>query len=557
MALSEHSGVSKKSRYPLPKIFLSHKHLEPRQIIRSRNSLSRSNIHPTGFSVSRLSNLINSFFKYRSTSRSTAKQGLHFVKGAALEEPTDMDLGPTVFDRFYPLLYDGIRPAKITSSYGLKHNQPTSRPRFLQEIVIPIHFEGRANNSVSEKASAKKNSDRGTHVSPIVVDDVSMDLVEPTACKQDSSSESSKILPSKACESLQISSFKKRDVINSVKENKQLNVDTIDLSETPYLENDILQPRGQKTIVNSKSSWTEIPIYHVKNKDFSILNSPYPCEKNVSKVELGCSKQNKNNVDNTSLCSMPSNKTMISFDQNSVPPVLARCDLHSKLEQQDISALNDFRSVSSRLHNASYSISGEDLLTEQKVHPTPSYPIYEQLKIQLSKENRVIDYIRGDGNCFFRTLSKELYRTEKYHKALRSLIVDLIATNRSCFTQFIDGGDVQAHVEKMGEENTWATTCEIYAAATLFQRDIYMLTPDQSNLHYKWLLFKPLFKLPLNSDCGLTSLPQNKKLEDPCYLTVCNTNGNHYDRVVPDHGGCNCFLPAPHLEGQSGSVVID
>ena len=122
-------------------------------------------------------------------------------------------------------------------------------------------------------------------------------------------------------------------------------------------------------------------------------------------------------------------------------------------------------------------------------------------------------------------------------------------------------------MDRMSEENTWATTCEIYAAATLFQRDIYMLTPNHNNTLYSWLLFRPLFTKDFKPagkdiDCAsraakdASSLFNHSKSDDPCCLTLCNTNGNHYDRVVPDHGGCNCFLPVPHLDGQSGSVDL-
>ncbi|KAH9487488.1 hypothetical protein Btru_076232, partial [Bulinus truncatus] len=88
------------------------------------------------------------------------------------------------------------------------------------------------------------------------------------------------------------------------------------------------------------------------------------------------------------------------------------------------------------------------------------------------------------------------------------------------------------HVERMSEDHCWATTCEIYAAATLLQRDIYMYTPNHSD-KYLWLLFQPVFTRQLQ-DMELKSQPC-------CYVTLCNTNGNHYDLIVPNHGGCNCF----------------
>ena len=92
--------------------------------------------------------------------------------------------------------------------------------------------------------------------------------------------------------------------------------------------------------------------------------------------------------------------------------------------------------------HSSTSVSVDDP-QEREVNDTPSYPIYAVLKEKLAKENRQIDYIRGDGNCFFRALSKQLYRSEQYHQTLRSYIVDLVATNKSKFAQFVDGENVQ------------------------------------------------------------------------------------------------------------------
>lgn len=210
-------------------------------------------------------------------------------------------------------------------------------------------------------------------------------------------------------------------------------------------------------------------------------------------------------------------------------------------------------SVDSIKSNESYAEdSGSKLVKhgngEKHVNPAPSNPVYEVLKELLAKENRKVDYIRGDGNCFFRAISKIMYGNDNFHKAVRNLIVDIIATNKSKFAQFVDGGDVQVHVERVSEDHSWATTCEIYAAATLLQRDIYMYTPNHLNDKYSWLLFQPVFKRTL-AESELSTHPC-------CYVTLCNTNGNHYDRIVPDHGGCNCFLPHPQLDGICASVDL-
>lgn len=105
----------------------------------------------------------------------------------------------------------------------------------------------------------------------------------------------------------------------------------------------------------------------------------------------------------------------------------------------------------------------------------------------------------------------------------------------------------QGHIQKMSEDHCWATTCEIYAAATVLQRDIYVLTPNHLVTNYSWLLFKPVFKITNVTGSFAKHL---------CYITLCNTNGNHYDLVVADHGKCNCFLPHPELDGVSASIDL-
>ncbi|GFR58126.1 OTU domain-containing protein 1 [Elysia marginata] len=437
-----------------------------------------------------------------------------------------MDLGSTVVDSFMqfascPIVYDGFRPAQIRRGTGIRYGKSTWAQPSSKERVIPIRFE---QNSSKTSPVTENRSDRGNFASPIVVDDVLKDSVNPTKPERRS---------------------------KTVEGRQPLREEVVDLSETPSVVCDILQPKGQTAISYTKGKWTIIPVHHLKEQQSKVSpKSEVPVhdsyEKHVSKeasLNLEVFEEN----------------AKYPHEVESATPSIAsaRCDLHSEINHQDLLPSKNFstRRVGAREHYQ----------TEQDVNPAPSYPVYGELKEKLSQENRKIDYIRGDGNCFFRALSKQLYGTENYHKAIRSLTVDIMATNRSFFQQFIDGGDVQAHIERMSEENTWATTCEIYAAATLLQRDVYMLTPDHSNTLYSWLLFKPLFSLPADSKSnnkkndnaeGPASLPPHIKLDDSCYLTLCNTNGNHYDRVVPDHGGCNCFLPSPHLDGLSASVDL-
>ncbi|XP_046577356.1 uncharacterized protein LOC124285213 [Haliotis rubra] len=181
----------------------------------------------------------------------------------------------------------------------------------------------------------------------------------------------------------------------------------------------------------------------------------------------------------------------------------------------------------------------------KSVTPTPSYPVYRYLKSKLASDGRQIDYIRGDGNCFFRALSKEIYDSEEFHEDVRQAVVDLVEKFPREFEQFLDTGtQMPDHIKEMRKTSTWASSAEIYAAATLLQRDIYVLSPDHSGDAYNWMLFKPRFTYTRDTSYH------------PCFITLCHTHGNHYDRITPNHGKCNCDYEPPALSGVSAYVDL-
>lgn len=182
--------------------------------------------------------------------------------------------------------------------------------------------------------------------------------------------------------------------------------------------------------------------------------------------------------------------------------------------------------------------------TDNGIVPTPSYPAYDIIKDMIKPDGRQVDYVRGDGNCLFRALSKVIYNTESCHEELRQAIVDLMEKYPKDFEQFIDEKSFHLHIISMRKDGTWGTQAEIYGAATLLQRDIYILSPDPSGQQYRWLLFSPRFKL------------EDVDSFDSCYITLCHTNGNHYDRIAPLIGKCNCHLMAPELSGIRDDVDL-
>ena len=131
-----------------------------------------------------------------------------------------------------------------------------------------------------------------------------------------------------------------------------------------------------------------------------------------------------------------------------------------------------------------------------------------------------LGYIRGDGNCFYRAISKVINGTENRHQELRHVSVDFI-NDIDRFKQFIDGSP-DDHIIRMYRIGTWETQVEIYAMATMLQRNIYVLSPCEGvdDNDYRWLLFKPQFAYTITFT------------DDKCYITLSHTNGNQYDRIT-------------------------
>ncbi|WAR04993.1 OTUD4-like protein [Mya arenaria] len=182
---------------------------------------------------------------------------------------------------------------------------------------------------------------------------------------------------------------------------------------------------------------------------------------------------------------------------------------------------------------------------EKEINGTSNYSVYQYLKGFLNSQGRQIDGIKGDGNCFFRALSKIIYGNQKYYNEIRQAVVDVIEKHPKKFEAFTDG-PISEHIADIRVDKTWGTQTEIYAAATLLNRDFYILSPDNTGETYRWLLFQPQVKLRKTNN--LTGCD--------CCITICHTHGNHYDRIAPLSGKCNCELGPPEMSGIKGQIDL-
>lgn len=89
----------------------------------------------------------------------------------------------------------------------------------------------------------------------------------------------------------------------------------------------------------------------------------------------------------------------------------------------------------------------------------------------LQSQDRRIASINGDGNCLFRTLSLIVNGTEMLHAKVRELLVSFVRNNANKFRVYVTEGTLEDHILNMKYTRTWV---ELYAAASLFQKEIYV-----------------------------------------------------------------------------------
>ncbi|XP_065826022.1 uncharacterized protein [Oscarella lobularis] len=138
----------------------------------------------------------------------------------------------------------------------------------------------------------------------------------------------------------------------------------------------------------------------------------------------------------------------------------------------------------------------------------------------LLQMGRKRESIVGDGNCYFRTVSKAAFGTEDHHLALRLQIVNFMAEYQSVFEMFCCNTEHEAHISKLRQEGAWATQAEIHATATLFQIDVSIFT--WMGKEWTWNTYKPRFDITVPA---LIRLPVNR-IEIQHYR-------NHFDLIVP------------------------
>ena len=80
------------------------------------------------------------------------------------------------------------------------------------------------------------------------------------------------------------------------------------------------------------------------------------------------------------------------------------------------------------------------------------------------------------------------------HSKVRQLLVNFVRENAENFKGYLSSGTtLEDHLLHMQYSRTWATQVELYAAASLFGKDIYVYTPTvRADKQYIWTKLSPL-----------------------------------------------------------------
>jgi hypothetical protein len=102
------------------------------------------------------------------------------------------------------------------------------------------------------------------------------------------------------------------------------------------------------------------------------------------------------------------------------------------------------------------------------------------LTARLARIGRKAVHIVGDGNCFFRSVSHQLYQTETYHAQIRALAIQHLINGPEHFIESNTDQSWMQYLQDMSRLGTWADHIIIQAVANSYNLIIH-ITESASN----------------------------------------------------------------------------
>ncbi|GMH33278.1 hypothetical protein BSKO_01112 [Bryopsis sp. KO-2023] len=123
--------------------------------------------------------------------------------------------------------------------------------------------------------------------------------------------------------------------------------------------------------------------------------------------------------------------------------------------------------------------------------------------------------VRGDGNCQFRSISDQLYRSPKYHRKVRSLIVTQLRAEHQDYECYVPDVPYEVYLKDMARNGTWGDHVTLKAAADYYGTQICVLSSYSDD-----------------EEAIIQVEPKRRKSERALYLSFWAEI--HYNSLYPD-----------------------
>ena len=179
----------------------------------------------------------------------------------------------------------------------------------------------------------------------------------------------------------------------------------------------------------------------------------------------------------------------------------------------------------------------------------PILPV-QSLENALLTQGRKLRSITRNGNCLFRALAFILCGSEGDHKKMTLLLVKFLEQNTQLFQPLLMADhSLQDHIRRMHRLKEWGTQVELQAAASLFQKELYVFTQLPASTQYDWIQYEPHSPDKLNfvdaNLCRAIYIP---------HLELCHRERCHFECIINDK---NSFpFDCPNLPGSVSHVVL-
>lgn len=159
--------------------------------------------------------------------------------------------------------------------------------------------------------------------------------------------------------------------------------------------------------------------------------------------------------------------------------------------------------------------------------------------------------VPGDGNCFFRSVSHQVYGTDEHHETVRRKCMDYMSEDAAFFSQFVEGGmdSFPLYVQAKRQNACWGDDPEIQAVCELYDRPTEIWAYDQSKGARKLRTFHENAGTgAASSSSGGGSSSRSRPL-----IRLSYYGGGHYDSITGETHARDLLHSAP---GEAEDLAI-